>query len=323
VVKEDSKPNQDAPTKRTTRAAKPKVAASVAKPVTKPTVDPQPAKRPPQPKHEPQKRRTIQLAEPNVATSEETIQPALPSTIPSPYLELRIWCEMYQDAMQARIAASNRSERGGVHTDLYAGHISSLEKTEHEVGLELVRAYRKIVSPTIRAWQKSSPGIGEHLLARLLGIIGDPRRATPYHWEGVGKENRRLVGDEPYDRSISQLWSYCGVGDPDRKRRKGQTVEEAMACGIPLAKSVLFLLAQSCVKVNRGPYREHYDKAREVYSARLHRTPCPACGPKGKPAKEGEPWSPAHQHAAALRKVSKEILRDMWIVSQPSGSEAP
>lgn len=247
----------------------------------------------------------------------QTIDDTNPTLAPSdnPYKELRIWSEMYQDAMQVRIAATNRLERSAINKDVanYELHIKLLSGTEHECALELVRSYRKTVPASVRTWQKNSPGIGEHLLARLLGIIGDPRLATPYHWEGTGKDSRRLVADEPYARSISQLWSYCGVGDPERKRRKGQTVEEAMACGIPLAKSVLYLLAQSCVKVNRGPYREHYDAARLRYADRLHKTDCPACGPAGKPAKAGSPWSPAHQHAAAMRKVSKEILRDLWI----------
>jgi hypothetical protein len=259
---------------------------------------------------------TTESPTPTRATSPKTIEATEPKAPASPYQELRIWSEMYQDAMQARISAMNRSERGGVHPDLYAMHIKQLEKTEHDVALELVRAYRKTFSGGVRQWQVDSPGIGEHLLARLLGIIGHPCHATPYHWEGVGKDNRRLVADNPYDRSISQLWSYCGVGDPERKRRKGQSVEEAMACGIPLAKSVLYLLAQSCVKVNRGPYREHYDKAREIYANRLHKAECPACGPKGKPAKPESPWSLSHQHAAALRKVSKEILRDLWIAAR-------
>lgn len=243
------------------------------------------------------------------------MEPTTPSEKPSLYQELRIWSEMYQDAMQVRIAATNRAERSPTDKDVprYAIHIKLLTETEHECALELVRTYRKTVPASVRAWQKESPGIGEHLLARLLGIIGNPVLAQPYHWEGVGKDNRRLVADEPYRRSISQLWSYCGVGDPERKRRKGQTVEEAMAAGIPLAKSVLYLLAQACVKVNKGVYREHYDAARLRYADRVHAKECPPCGPKGKPAKVGTPWSPGHQHAAALRKVGKEILRDLWI----------
>lgn len=259
---------------------------------------------------------TIARAEPKeISSISETIELTNPKVVPSPYQELRIWAEMLKDAMQARMAAVNRSERGGVHPDLYANHIKTLEATEHDCSLLLVRTYRKTVSPRVRAWQVESPGIGEHLLARLLGVIGDPCHATPYHWQGSGRENRVLVADEPFERSISQLWSYCGVGDATRRRKKGQTVEEAMACGIPMAKSILFLLAQACVKVNRGVYREVYDKARLQYADRLHKADCPPCGPKGKPAKPGSPWSLGHQHAAALRKVSKEILRDMWIAA--------
>lgn len=260
---------------------------------------------------------TTEPPTPTRATSPdaETIVQTQPNVTTSPYQDLRIWSEMLQDAMQARISGTNRIERGGAHPDLFAAHIAELEKAEHNCGLHLVRTYRKTVDPSVRTWQVESPGIGEHLLARLLGIIGRPCLATPYHWEGVGKHTRRLVADEPYSRSISQLWSYCGVGDPDRKRRKGQTVEEAMACGIPLAKSVLYLLATSCVKVNKGYYREVYDKARTQYADRVHKAECPACGPKGKPAKVGSNWSLSHQHAAALRKVSKEILRDLWVAA--------
>lgn len=263
------------------------------------------------------RKKIITDPQPTLGTSSdtETNQDPVPTLEPSPYQEIRIWAEMLRDAMQTRIGATNRSERAGLDPERYALHIKALNDMEHECALELARTYRKTVSPSIRQWQVDSPGIGEHLLARLLGIIGHPCLATPHHWEGLGKENRRLVADEPYSRSISQLWSYCGVGDPDRKRRKGQTVEEAMACGIPMAKSILYLLAQSCVKVNRGYYREVYDKARVQYADRVHAKDCAPCGPKGRPAKVGSNWSLAHQHNAALRKVSKEILRDLWVVA--------
>lgn len=228
------------------------------------------------------------------------------------YRELRVWAEMYQDAQLARIAAKNRAERGSVHPDLYTTHIAGLEDVEHRCGLELHRAFRRVVPPTLREWQKASPGIGEHLLARLIGVIGDPLTATPYRWEGTGTD-RHLIADEPYRRGVGQLWAYCGVGQPGLRRRRGMTPEEAFAAGIPLAKSLLRLLAESCVKVNRGPYREAYDKARFHYGDRLHVEECPACGPRGKPAPVGSPWSLAHQHAAALRKVSKNILKDIWL----------
>lgn len=224
------------------------------------------------------------------------------------YAELRVWAEMFHDAQQARISAVNRSERGGVHPDLYANHVTKLMTTERECGLELVRCFRRTVPPNVRDWQKGSPGVGEHLLARLLGHLGHPIKAQPYHWDkGV------LFEDEPFDRMVSQLWQYSGVGDPERKRKRGMSQEEAFACGVPLIKSLLFLIAQGVVKANKGYYREVYDKARDKYRDRVHAKPCVRCGPSGKPAEEGSAWNLGHQHAAALRKVSKEVLRDLWV----------
>ena len=236
----------------------------------------------------------------------------------SRYLELRVWAEMFHDAQQARISAVNRAERGGVHPDVYQGHIKGLQDVEHQCSLALHKTFRRTVPADLLIWQKDSPGIGEHLLSRLLGHIGSPYVATPFFWRATEDGKRELVAGEPYCRKVSQLWSYCGVGDPSRRRSRGSTQEDALATGIPLAKSLLRLLAESCVKVNRGPYRECYDAAREKYAERTHTQECKPCGPRGHPAEEGSPWSLAHQHSAALRKVSKEILKDMWVVTRDS-----
>jgi hypothetical protein len=56
-----------------------------------------------------------------------------------------------------------------------------------------------------------------------------------------------------------------------------------------------------------------YDAAREQYAEAVHPTECVRCGPAGKPALPGSPLSAGHQHARALRRVSKEILRDLWL----------
>lgn len=49
---------------------------------------------------------------------------------------------------------------------------------------------------------------------------------------------------------------------------------------------------------------------------RVHVEVCVRCGPSGKPKQPGEPWSLKHQHMAALRKVGKAILRDLWIAAR-------
>jgi hypothetical protein len=173
----------------------------------------------------------------------------------------------------------------------------------------------------VREWQQQSRGVGEHLVARLLGHIGHPTYATPSHWEGLGPD-RRLVQDPAFLRSVSQLWAYCGHGEPRHVRRRGMNSKEVQAGGKPIAKSVVHLIAVSCIKqvANNGrpagQYREVYDSARSRYRDRIHQAPCVRCGPQGHPAKVGSPWSLQHQHMAALRLVGKEVLRDMWLAAK-------
>ena len=242
--------------------------------------------------------------------SAESVPPA-----PAPaYHELRVFAELYADVQQARIACANRAERGGLDPTILAAYLAGLRESEHKLGLAMVRCYRRVVDPAIREWQQATPGIGEHLLARLLGTIGHPRHATPYHWEGSGSE-RVLIADPPFERNVAKLWSYCGHGDPSRKRRKGMTAEEGAALGNPRAKMLVHLLAEAAMKCvgsaseeratsggssqptrARSPYRDVYEQGRATYATR-------------------EGWTPARQHAAALRLVGKEILRDLWVVS--------
>lgn len=285
------------------------------------------------------------------------------------FLELRVWSEMFEDSQRARIACRHRAERGGVDPLLYATQIDALEKAEHMIGLAMRKCFKR-VAPDQHAWMLDTPGVGEHLLARLIGCIGQPRHAAPHHWEGEGSK-RILIADEPYERTVSQLWSYCGHGDPVRKRYKNMPKEEAFALGNPRAKVIVHLLAESCMKnagspatvdpdtmgpapvsagqnsqpngspdsgvvpaanasdgeairsphpINRAPrrrspYRDTYEAARATYVDRVHATECVRCGPSGKPAQIGSPWSDGHQHAAALRLVGKEILRDLWLIA--------
>lgn len=210
---------------------------------------------------------------------------------PTGWLELRVWAEMFDDAQKARIAASNRAERGGVAVDSYLAQIALLKHAEHQTGLAMRRHYRRIVPAPIIEWQKDTPGIGEHLLARLLGIVGHPVHTRRHKWEGTGSD-RVLVDLGPMDRRVSDLWSYCGHGDPKRKRAKGMSADDAARLGSPRAKTLVHLLAEACVKQRTSPYRVVYDDAREKYLER--------------------DWTDGHRHAAAMRLMGKEILKDLW-----------
>ncbi len=247
------------------------------------------------------------------------------------WLELRIWAEMFHDAQQQRIAAVNRAERGGVDPVVYAACTESLATAEHVCRLNLRRCYRRVVPAPIREWQKSTLGVGEDLLARLLGHLGHPRIATPHHWEGTGSK-RTLVADKPFERTVGQLWQYAGHGRPGRAQ-KGATFDDLAALGSPTVKMLVHLNAEAVVKAAVRKYPDApveftpesryansvlgqvYLDARTASADKAHTVACVRCGPSGKPAQPGTPWGGGHKQGDALRRVGKEILRQLWTVS--------
>ena len=236
------------------------------------------------------------------------------------WLTLRIWAEMFHDAQEQRIASVNRAERGGVDPSIYAAYIESVKTAEKLVRRSMILAYRRTVPAAVQQWVKDTPGLGESTMARLLGHLGHPRIATPHHWEGSGSK-RVLVADPPFERTIGQLWQYCGHGRPGRPQR-GASAEDMAALGSPKLKMLVHLCAEATMKqkANPGRHRLLYDELRIEYMDKRHSSPCVRCGPSGKPAQVGSPWSLGHQSAAALRVVGKELLRELWIVS---AREAP
>lgn len=171
------------------------------------------------------------------------------------------------------------------------GMLASLEALEHSATLSLQREIRK--SP-LYGWVKREKGIGEKQAARLLAVIGDP------YWNDLH--------DRP--RTVSELWAYSGYSVIDgaaQRRRKG-----VLSNWNDKAKSRAFLMAQSCVKSPGGRYSDLYKAERERLTDALHPHDCVRCGPSGKPAIAGSQLSAGHQHARALRKVAKEILKDLW-----------
>lgn len=226
------------------------------------------------------------------------------------WTELRIRAENFHDAQEARITVNNRADRGGVDKAEYLPQIEATRSAEEAWKKFLLQQYRRTVPEHIRAWQAETPGVGEHTLARLLGHIGHPVFTTPHRWEGSGKD-RMLLELEPMERRVSDLWSYCGHGDPTRKRRKGMTSEDAAKTGNPKAKVALRLLAYQAVRqiggmnkagvtMPRSPYRDVYEKRKAITAERA----------------SWEGTRDAHRHEDALRIVGKEILRDLWKVAR-------
>lgn len=215
-----------------------------------------------------------------------------PPAISPLLLSIKTLGSLLDDLERTRIMNSNRIgalDRQGLEP---LPHLTvaqeRLEELEHQAELELIREWRK---HPLFPWTKSIKGAGEKTVARLIAEIGEP-------------------GVRP---NVAKLWAYCGVGDPARKRRKGMTQEELFKAGNPQARKQCWLLSEAFVKVVDGPYRKVYDARRVVTKERVHAANCPACGPAGKPALPGSPWSLKHQHEDAKRITVKEFLKDMWI----------
>lgn len=210
--------------------------------------------------------------------------------------------------------------------------LEGLERLEHATILDLQRAMRR---HPLGAWQKRQVGIGEKQLARLLAAIGDP------YWNTL--HNR--------PRTVSELVAYAGLHTlpalgqavleiqtqateggnkpagraPDQRtsdtqplairgaarRQKGQRANWSTD-----AKTRAYLIAESCTKQARSPYRGVYDIRRATTAEKIHDRPCPQCNGAGKTGLILSPWKPGHQHADALRIVSKAILKDLWIAAR-------
>ena len=232
------------------------------------------------------------------------------------FRELRLLAEAFWDAQKHRCAQENRFRYAPVNKDLTRLLLEPAERVEAEAGKAMLSCFRRI-APEVAEWAESRRGVGEHTVARLLGVIGHPAIAEPYHWQegkkpeghvcnghcGKTREGKQkhLVADPPYLRMVSQLWSYCGVGDPTRRRRKGMEQGHAMSAGSVRARTLVYLMAvaqEKCALTNPGAYRLLYDESKADY------------------AKRHTDWTPKHRQNAALRLVGKEMLKDIWIVAR-------
>ena len=181
-----------------------------------------------------------------------------------------------------------------------------------------------IKASRFRSFIDEVKGLGYKQAARLLGDIGDP------FWH---QEQGR-------PRTVSELWAYCGysvINGSAQQRKRG-----SKANWNPTARSRAFLISQSLLKTqvrlidktkeeddynvdNReslGVYGDLYLESRKKYQSATHQHPCAGCGSKGVPAPVGSPLRPAHQNTRAIRRVSKEVLKDLWIESRRLHGEA-
>lgn len=218
------------------------------------------------------------------------------------YALLTVYADLVDDLERSRIATENRI-RSLRQIKGLAG--SPEEQRLDSIAMGLAQAERLATNELKKAvkchplgpWVERTIGIGEKQAGRLLGILGDPSLRVDTE---TGEATERTVG---------QLWSLAGYGDARAQvRRRGEKGNWS-----PQIKMRTYLIAESCIKQARSPYRSVYDAGREKYAEAVHGDECKRCGPSGKPAPAGSPLSDGHKHMRAMRLVSKEILRDLWI----------
>ena len=95
---------------------------------------------------------------------------------------------------------------------------------------------------------------------------------------------------------------------------KGMTQEEAFLCGNPRAKSLVYLMSSNCMKRTGEPDKNGVAKARSPYRNVYEET-------KAHYETVRPEWTPGHRNSAALRKCSKEILKDLWIAAKADLAE--
>lgn len=208
--------------------------------------------------------------------------------------ELRLAAEQVHTCMDTRIALENRVRQAAVDPAMFDPILEQAKKTENAAIKTMTAAYRSSVPDIIKTWAAEQRGVGEKSMARLLGHLGHPIIATPHCYEGVGAD-RKLMQGETFERSLRQLWQYCGHGAPI-KRRKGMSAEEAAWGGSPQCKMIVHEHIAVNIIRTKGPLAPVY-----------YRT---------KQDKLDQGWTKGHAHNHGIRMVGKEFLRELYNVSR-------
>lgn len=159
-------------------------------------------------------------------------------------------------------------------------------------------------------------------------LPADQQGLDPHTWPVGG----HLV--HPSDHASCGDHSRCVAGVAPR-RAKGERANWNSA-----ARMRARLVAESCVKQDSSSlYRQVYEQGRKKYADAVHAVDCSQCGmcgTCGKPpgagrqeheaggcpnrkvvkAVAGTPLRDGHKHARALRLVSKEVLKDLYLAAR-------
>lgn len=215
--------------------------------------------------------------------------PTMPATrFPGLIAAVAHWQLIQSTRIKVELPEKALIRQGGGAPTWLTGIREVLDAVEKDSEKAILRQWK---THPLRAWGLAQHGMGEHSLAVLVGLLdGDPYVAYPKKRVGAKGSSRFIEGD-PYVRRLSELWSYCGVGDANRRRERGMSQEETLALGKPLAKSRLRLIAENMLKAGN---REGYDSYKDRFTER-------------------EGWTDGRKHASSLRLVAKyDVLAPLY-----------
>lgn len=205
---------------------------------------------------------------------------------------------------------------------------------------------RQLRSHPLYPWVKGQCGLGDKQVARLLAAIRDPYwndlhdrpRTVSELWAFCGlhvlpasyqvhaaqilvaggatlpasqitfdAQARDAGGNQAGgDTGHAGLDDHTNSSGVAPRRRRGQKANWSTD-----AKTRTYLIAESCMKNRRSPYRVVYDDGRAKYAEAIHAVACAPCS-----ALQGAPLRDGHKHARAMRLVMKAVLKDLWIESR-------
>lgn len=190
-------------------------------------------------------------------------------------------------SMGLRVGAMKREGLQDQWTKPLEAVAAEAKPLERSIDRELTRLMRQ---HPLREWIENAPGVALPGVARILGITG------------------RLDKFE----TVSKLWAYLGLHVREGRaprRKRGELANWSIK-----GRTVCYQLAESIVRVGKGPYREAYDRKKAEYGARERTGPseCPFGQLHLSKSKKPIACGLAHIHNAAMRYAIKCYLRDLW-----------
>lgn len=188
-----------------------------------------------------------------------------------PVSTLAMLCGSRMDVQQTRMALQQRQQEA---------MSADIQKVEEKLD-RLIK--KELMSHPVWPWLSQYPGLGGVQVARLISLIGDPRRfpgqkcsvghtappdrevGAPCPWVGIDDAVCDGTMLPPRETTgVRSLWHYLGLHVVDGrspKKRKGQRADWS-----PVGRTVVLMpggIADSIIKSRTPVYRDEYDRQKE------------------------------------------------------------